>query len=92
MSDEPLGDYSKPRSYDVTFSNSLFDFNDDYTLCYDNMLFNEEFEDISNLDPPKSAPLNYEPLDFPMIVKTTVLVFNPPITLSPIIFMSISWE
>ncbi|GJU35671.1 hypothetical protein Tco_1184025 [Tanacetum coccineum] len=63
MSDEPLGDYSKPRSYDVTFSNSLFDFNDDYTLCYDNMLFNEEFEDISSLDPPKSAPLNYEPLE-----------------------------
>ncbi|GKF90328.1 hypothetical protein Tco_0264291, partial [Tanacetum coccineum] len=31
MSDEPLGDDSKPRSYDVTFSNSLFDFNDHYT-------------------------------------------------------------
>ncbi|GKE73298.1 hypothetical protein Tco_1535339, partial [Tanacetum coccineum] len=27
---------------------------------------------------------------FPMIVKTSVLVFNPPITLSPIIFMFIS--
>ncbi|GKB24036.1 hypothetical protein Tco_0863437 [Tanacetum coccineum] len=62
MSIEPLGDYSKPRSYDVTFSNSLFDFNDDYTLCYNNLLFDEEFEDISSLDPPKSAPLNYEPL------------------------------
>ncbi|GJZ96802.1 hypothetical protein Tco_0669136, partial [Tanacetum coccineum] len=36
MSDEPLGDDSKRRSYDVTFSNPLFDFNDDYTLCYDN--------------------------------------------------------
>ncbi|GKC68104.1 hypothetical protein Tco_1100702 [Tanacetum coccineum] len=33
MSDEPLGDDSKPRSYDVTFSNPLFDFNDDFTLC-----------------------------------------------------------
>ncbi|GJZ25091.1 hypothetical protein Tco_0562550 [Tanacetum coccineum] len=33
MPDEPLGDDSKTRSYDVTFSNSLFDFNDDYTLC-----------------------------------------------------------
>ncbi|GJS88662.1 hypothetical protein Tco_0771298 [Tanacetum coccineum] len=32
MSDEPLGDDSKPRSYDVTFSNPLFDFNDDSTL------------------------------------------------------------
>ncbi|GKB27172.1 hypothetical protein Tco_0866573, partial [Tanacetum coccineum] len=51
MFDEPLGDDSKPRSYDVTFSNSLFEFNDDYTLCYDNPLFDDEFEDISSLDP-----------------------------------------
>nr|GEZ80969.1 NAC domain-containing protein [Tanacetum cinerariifolium]GEZ83295.1 NAC domain-containing protein [Tanacetum cinerariifolium] len=50
MSDEPLGDDSKPRSYDVTFSNPLFDFNDDYTLCNDNPLFDEEFEDICSLD------------------------------------------
>ncbi|GKB90490.1 hypothetical protein Tco_0962762, partial [Tanacetum coccineum] len=53
MSDEPLGDDSKPRSYDVTFSNPLFDFNDDSTLCYDNPLFDEEFEDISSLDLPE---------------------------------------
>ncbi|GJS99054.1 hypothetical protein Tco_0820224 [Tanacetum coccineum] len=53
MSDEPLGDDSKPRSYDVTFSNPLFDFNDDSTLCYDNPLFMWEFEDISSLDLPK---------------------------------------
>ncbi|GJU08234.1 hypothetical protein Tco_1124664 [Tanacetum coccineum] len=51
MSDEPLGDDSKPVSYDVTFSNPLFDFNDDFTLCNDNPLFDEEFEDISSLDP-----------------------------------------
>ncbi|GJU37427.1 hypothetical protein Tco_1185781 [Tanacetum coccineum] len=51
MSDEPLGDDSKPRSYDVTFSNPLFDFNDDFTLCNDNLFFDEEFEDISSLDP-----------------------------------------
>ncbi|GKA60946.1 hypothetical protein Tco_0760353 [Tanacetum coccineum] len=57
MSDEPLGDDSKPRSYDMTFSNPLFDFNDDSTLCYDNPLFDEEFEDISSLDPPKSTPV-----------------------------------
>ncbi|GJS52687.1 hypothetical protein Tco_0611612 [Tanacetum coccineum] len=30
--DEPLGDDSKPRSYDATFSNPLFDFNDDSVL------------------------------------------------------------
>nr|GEW39959.1 hypothetical protein [Tanacetum cinerariifolium]GEW84885.1 hypothetical protein [Tanacetum cinerariifolium] len=65
MSDEPLGDDSKPRSYDVTFSNPLFDFNDNYTLCYDNLLFDKEFEDISSLDPPKSATLNYKLLSNP---------------------------
>ncbi|GJY91576.1 hypothetical protein Tco_0506772 [Tanacetum coccineum] len=53
MSDEPLGDDSKPISYDVTFSNHLFDFNDDFTLCNDNPLFDEEFEDISGMDPPE---------------------------------------
>nr|GEX10199.1 NAC domain-containing protein [Tanacetum cinerariifolium] len=65
MCNEPLGDDLKLRSYDVTFSNSLFDFNDDFTLCNDNLLFDEEFEDISSLDPPKSTPFNYEPLGNP---------------------------
>ncbi|GJS74844.1 hypothetical protein Tco_0707685 [Tanacetum coccineum] len=32
MSEEPLGDDSKPISYDVTFSNPLFDFIDDFTF------------------------------------------------------------
>ncbi|GKB72604.1 putative ribonuclease H-like domain-containing protein [Tanacetum coccineum] len=49
MSDEPLGDDTKLRFFDVTFSNPLFDFNDDFTLCNDNLLFEEEFEDI-NID------------------------------------------
>ncbi|GKB47277.1 hypothetical protein Tco_0898030, partial [Tanacetum coccineum] len=54
--DAPLGNSdSVPRSYDVTFSNPLFDFNDDYTLCYDNTLFDEELKDISSLDPPEST-------------------------------------
>ncbi|GKD31391.1 hypothetical protein Tco_1242169, partial [Tanacetum coccineum] len=57
MSDEPLGDDSKPRSYDVTFSNPLFDFNDDSTLCNDNPLFDEEFEDI-NINLPLGEPLD----------------------------------
>ncbi|GJU49808.1 hypothetical protein Tco_1219363 [Tanacetum coccineum] len=69
MSDEPLGDDSKPRSYDVTFLNPLFDFNDDSTLCYDNPLFDEEFEDISSLDPPESTPV---------IDETTLLVTPLP--------------
>ncbi|GKE59855.1 hypothetical protein Tco_1510222 [Tanacetum coccineum] len=51
--DKPLcNSDSVPKSYDVTFSNPLSDFNDDYTLCYDNPLFDEEFKDISSLDPP----------------------------------------
>ncbi|GJX97441.1 hypothetical protein Tco_0353239 [Tanacetum coccineum] len=57
MSDKPLGDDSKPRSYDVTFSNTLFDFNDDFTLCNDNLLFDEEFEDISSLDLLELTPV-----------------------------------
>ncbi|GKD21133.1 hypothetical protein Tco_1222836, partial [Tanacetum coccineum] len=57
MSDEPLGDDSKSISYDVTFSNPLFDFNDDFTNRNDNPLFDEEFEDISSLDPPESTPV-----------------------------------
>ncbi|GJV11065.1 hypothetical protein Tco_1352606 [Tanacetum coccineum] len=57
MSDEPLGDDLKSISYDVTFSNPLFNFNDDSTLCYDNPLFDEEFKDISILDPPESTPV-----------------------------------
>ncbi|GKA05195.1 hypothetical protein Tco_0684315 [Tanacetum coccineum] len=57
ISDEPLGDDSKPRSYDVTFSNPLFDFNDDFTLCNDNLLFDEEFKDIGSLDPPELTPV-----------------------------------
>nr|GEU62131.1 hypothetical protein [Tanacetum cinerariifolium] len=59
MSDEPVGDDSKPRSCVVTFSNPLFNFNDDYALCNDNPLFDEEFEDISSLDsgPPESTPV-----------------------------------
>ncbi|GKG28746.1 hypothetical protein Tco_0416111, partial [Tanacetum coccineum] len=54
---EPLGNDSKPISYDMTFSNPLFDFNDDYTLCYDNRLFDEELEDLCSLDPLKATPL-----------------------------------
>ncbi|GJS33347.1 hypothetical protein Tco_0531729 [Tanacetum coccineum] len=57
MSDEPLGDDTKPRSFDATFPNPLFDFNDDFTLCNDNPLFDEEFEDISSLDLPKLTPV-----------------------------------
>ncbi|GJW46732.1 hypothetical protein Tco_0078378 [Tanacetum coccineum] len=72
MSDEPLGDDSKLRSYDVTFSNPLFEFNDDFTLCNDNSLFNEDFEDISSLDPPKLAPLIYEPLGNPDLVSRSL--------------------
>ncbi|GJS87053.1 zinc finger BED domain-containing protein RICESLEEPER 2 [Tanacetum coccineum] len=62
MSDEPLGDDLKPRSYDVTFSNPHLDFNDDFTLCIDNPFFDEEFEDISSLNPPKLTLVIDEPI------------------------------
>nr|GEW21340.1 hypothetical protein [Tanacetum cinerariifolium] len=72
MFDDPFGDDLKLRSYDVTFSNSLFDFNDDFTLCNDNLLFDEEFEEINSLDPPKAAPLNYKPLGNPNSVSRSL--------------------
>nr|GEU91848.1 NAC domain-containing protein [Tanacetum cinerariifolium] len=68
--DEPLGHSDLiSRSFDVTFPNPLFNFNDDYTLCYNNPLFDEEFEDISSLDPPKSTPV---------IDESSLLVTPPP--------------
>ncbi|GJS89240.1 hypothetical protein Tco_0771876 [Tanacetum coccineum] len=75
MSDEPLGDDSKPTSYDVTSLNALFNFNDGYTLCYDNLLFDEEFEDISSLDLPELTPVIDEPtlLDTLLLPCTDVL-------------------
>ncbi|GJX18586.1 hypothetical protein Tco_0221263 [Tanacetum coccineum] len=68
MSDEPLGDDTKPRSFDATFSNPLFDFNDDFTLCNNNPLFDEEFEGISSLDLPELTPV---------IDESTLLVILP---------------
>ncbi|GJR78793.1 hypothetical protein Tco_0149578 [Tanacetum coccineum] len=69
MSDEPSGDDSKPRSYDVTFSIPLIDFNDDFTLCNDNLVFDEEFKDISHLDPPESTP----------VIDESTLLVTPPL-------------
>ncbi|GKA12967.1 hypothetical protein Tco_0692513 [Tanacetum coccineum] len=63
MSNEPLGDDSKPKSYDVTFLNPLFDFNDDFTLCNDNPLFDEEFKDIIILGDEKIDLLLRDDLD-----------------------------
>ncbi|GKF40943.1 hypothetical protein Tco_0124285, partial [Tanacetum coccineum] len=65
-----------PRSYDATFSNSLFEFNDDFTSCNDNPHFDEDFEDISSLDPPKSPLLNYEPLGNPNSVSRSLETSN----------------
>ncbi|GJT21235.1 hypothetical protein Tco_0891172 [Tanacetum coccineum] len=68
--DEPLGHSdSISRSFDMTFSNSLFDFNDDYTLCYDNPLFDEEFEDISSLDPLEST----------LVINESTLIVTSPL-------------
>nr|GEX02914.1 hypothetical protein [Tanacetum cinerariifolium] len=61
MSDEPLVDDTKLISYDVTFLNPVFDFNDDFTLCKDNPLFDEEFVDISSLDRPALTTVIDEP-------------------------------
>ncbi|PWA70946.1 hypothetical protein CTI12_AA285060 [Artemisia annua] len=53
MSDEPLGNSdSISRSFDVTISNPLFDFDDTFALRIDNKIFDDEFEDLCSLDPP----------------------------------------
>ena len=53
MSDEPLGDSdSMSRSFDVTISNPLFDFDDDFSLRIGNKIFDDEFEYLCSLDPP----------------------------------------
>nr|GEW05214.1 hypothetical protein [Tanacetum cinerariifolium] len=59
------------KSYDVTFSNSLFHYNDYYTLC-DNPLFDDEFEDISSLEPPESTPVIDE--STPVIDELTLVI------------------
>ncbi|GKB09544.1 hypothetical protein Tco_0837856 [Tanacetum coccineum] len=83
-SDEHLADDSKPISYDVTFSNSLFNLNDDYTLCYDNPIFDEEFENISRLDLPEltlvideSTLLVTVPLPYTFSMRDREIEFNP---------------
>ncbi|GKA59725.1 hypothetical protein Tco_0759038 [Tanacetum coccineum] len=75
MSNEPLGDDSKPISYDVTFSNPLFDFNDDSILCNDNPLFDEEFEDISSLDP----------LELTLVIDESTLLVTLPLPCSDVL-------
>ncbi|PWA91958.1 hypothetical protein CTI12_AA085350 [Artemisia annua] len=50
MSDEPLSNSeSMSRSFDVTISNPLFDFDDTFALRIDNKIFDDEFEDLSNM-------------------------------------------
>ncbi|GKA35908.1 hypothetical protein Tco_0722399 [Tanacetum coccineum] len=58
MFDVPLGnDDSISRSFNVTISNPLFDFDDNYSLIIDNKNFDDDFEDLCSLDPLKSIPL-----------------------------------
>ncbi|GJX12854.1 hypothetical protein Tco_0204612 [Tanacetum coccineum] len=58
MFNVPLGnDDSISRSFDVTISNLLFDFDDFFTLRIDNKIFDDDFEDLYSLDPTKSTPL-----------------------------------
>ncbi|GJX09116.1 hypothetical protein Tco_0198975 [Tanacetum coccineum] len=56
----PLGkDDSISRSFGVTISNPLFDFDDNYSLIIDNKVFDDNIEDLSSLDPHKATPLVY---------------------------------
>ncbi|GJT29373.1 hypothetical protein Tco_0909648 [Tanacetum coccineum] len=52
MFNVPLGnDDSISRYFDVTYSNPLFDFDDNFTLRIDNKIFDDDFKDLSSLDP-----------------------------------------
>ncbi|GKA84449.1 reverse transcriptase domain-containing protein [Tanacetum coccineum] len=56
--DEPLGNTdSISRSFDVTYSNPLFEFDDNFTLRIDNKIFDDDFRDLCSLDPLKPTPL-----------------------------------
>ncbi|GKB11264.1 hypothetical protein Tco_0845187 [Tanacetum coccineum] len=56
--DKPLGNFdSISRSFDVTYSNPVFDFDDNFTLRIDNKIFYDDFEDLYSLDPLKATPL-----------------------------------
>ncbi|GJU92961.1 hypothetical protein Tco_1317717 [Tanacetum coccineum] len=58
MFDVPLGnDESMYRSFDVTISNPLFDFDDYFALRIDNKIFDYNIEDLCSLDPTKSTPI-----------------------------------
>ncbi|GJZ12454.1 hypothetical protein Tco_0547684 [Tanacetum coccineum] len=53
MFNVPLGnDDSISRSFSVTISNPLFEFDDNFTLRVDNKIVDEEFEDLCSLDAP----------------------------------------
>ncbi|GKD61886.1 hypothetical protein Tco_1299395, partial [Tanacetum coccineum] len=56
--DKPLGNFdSISRSFNVTYSNPVFDFYDNFTLRIDNKIFDDDFEDLCSLDPLKATPL-----------------------------------
>ncbi|GKF07937.1 hypothetical protein Tco_0042161 [Tanacetum coccineum] len=56
--DEPLGNSDLiSRSFDVTYLNPLFDFDDNFTLRIDNKIFDDDFQDLCSLDPYKATPL-----------------------------------
>ncbi|GJR31214.1 hypothetical protein Tco_1107446, partial [Tanacetum coccineum] len=58
MFEVPLGnDDFISRSFDVTISNPLFNFDENYSLIIDKKKFDDDFEDLCNLDPTKSTPV-----------------------------------
>ncbi|GKD80254.1 hypothetical protein Tco_1342875 [Tanacetum coccineum] len=68
MLDVPLGnDNSMYRSFDVTISNLLFEFDDYFTLRIDNIIFDDDFEDLCSLDPLKETSL----------IKESILLVTP---------------
>ncbi|GKE28147.1 hypothetical protein Tco_1443531, partial [Tanacetum coccineum] len=83
--DEPLGNSDLiSRSFDVTYSNPLFNFDDNFTLRIDNKIFDDDFEDLCSLDPLKATPLLDESIllvtplpDVKQICLKEVEIFDP---------------
>ncbi|GJV60709.1 hypothetical protein Tco_1466809 [Tanacetum coccineum] len=95
VSEKPLDSLDPiSKTFDMTITNPLFDFDYEFTLNSDNPILviqNEESDEsktetimeevqIHSSQSTAQIPLSYPFLlaGFPMIVKTTVLVFNPP--------------
>ncbi|GJU84442.1 hypothetical protein Tco_1291988 [Tanacetum coccineum] len=88
VSEKPLDSLDPiSKTFDMTITNPLFDFDSEFTLNSGNPIFviqNEESDEsetetiMEEVQIHSSQSISFLLAGFPMIMKTTVLVFNPP--------------